>query len=82
MGAGALFLFRRAMMLLTLCHDCAQPFFDDRNYIIAVLPIDYSIVRDRCDIECFICGKRGREYDVEKMPKRYSASCHDCGGRA
>ncbi len=69
-------------MLLTLCHDCVQPFFDDRNYIIAVLPIDYCIIRDRCDIECFICGKRGREYDVEKMPKRYSTHSHDCGGRA
>ncbi len=69
MGAGALFLVRRAMMLLTLCHDCAQPFFDDRNYIIIPLQIDFTIQRDRCDIECFICAKRGREYDVEKKPK-------------
>ena len=72
MSAGALFLSRGGdCMVLTLCHGCAQPFFDDRNYIIAVIPIDFSIVRDRCDIECFICGKRGREYDVEKKPKRF-----------
>lgn len=60
-------------VVLTLCHRCVQPLFDDRNYKVRLLPIDFSLSRDRCDIECFICGRCGREYEVVKKPRGIKA---------
>lgn len=50
-------------MQLTLCRDCAEPFFTDRNYIIIKLETD------PCDNDCFICGRHGCNFDVEKKAK-------------
>ena len=50
-------------MELTLCHDCVQPFFDDKNYLID------RQETDPCDNECFICGRHGCNYDIEKRKK-------------
>lgn len=88
---GELFTFNRASkrvlfliggkdvnaIIMTLCHQCAQPFFDDRNYRITLLPIDFSVCRDRCDIECFICSHRGREYEVIKKQKQKQKQTED-----
>ncbi len=58
-------------MELTLCHDCVQPFFDDKNYIIA------QFLTDPCDNECFICGRHGCNYDIEKraLNERVGIDC-------
>lgn len=47
-------------MQMTLCHDCAQPFFDDKNYTVVRLETD------PCDNECFICRRHGCNYEITK----------------
>lgn len=51
-------------MVLTLCDRCLQPFLDDRNYIVACKGITKP--KEKHDNECFICGRRGMDYEVEK----------------
>ena len=46
---------------MTLCHDCAQPFFDDQNYTVIRLETD------PCDNECFICQRHGCNYEITKI---------------
>jgi hypothetical protein len=48
-------------MQMTLCHDCAQPFFDDKNYTVIRLETD------PCDNECFICQRHGCNYEITKI---------------
>ena len=54
-------------MVLTLCHDCLQPFIDDRNYVVKLAKrIPYEQLEPH-DNECDICTRRGRQYDVNKI---------------
>lgn len=54
-------------MVLTLCHDCLQPFIDDKNYIVKLAKrIPYEQLEPH-DNECDICTRRGRQYDVIKI---------------
>lgn len=58
-----LFCWGGDAVVLTLCRDCLAVFLADQRYIVT--PVD----SDHCDIhdcECFICRRRGRDYDVEK----------------
>lgn len=57
-------------MILTLCDNCAQPFFDDNNYRVKIVHPDCPTrEKEKGDGECFICGRRGCDYDVEKLKK-------------
>lgn len=51
---------------LTLCDNCLQPFIDDPRYVVRRLrdcPVEDRL-KDDC--QCFICGRRGHDYDVQK----------------
>ena len=57
-------------MVMTLCDNCVQPFFDDRNYTVKIVHPDCPTrEKKKGDGECFICGRRGCDYDVEKLKK-------------
>lgn len=57
-------------MVLTLCHDCVQPFIDDKNYIVKPAKrIPYEQLEPH-DNECDICTRRGRQYDIIKKQKK------------
>jgi hypothetical protein len=51
-------------LVLTLCRECVAVFLADQRYTVTELETDC------CDCECFICKRRGRDYDVEKPGRR------------
>lgn len=57
-------------MILILCDTCLQPFLDDRNYTVACVWRDPLHEPEKHENECFICSRRGRDYDIDKKPKR------------
>ena len=52
-------------MVLTLCRECLAVFLADQRYTVTELETDC------CDCECFICKRRGRDYDIEKPGAKY-----------
>ena len=61
---------KKGNMVMTLCDTCVQPFFDDRNYTVKIVHPDCPTrEKEKGDGECFICGRRGCDYDVEKLKK-------------
>lgn len=55
-------------MVMTLCDKCLQPFLDDRNYTVTCAAAARS-GREKHDNECFICSRRGHDYEIEKHKK-------------
>ena len=53
-------------MVMTLCRDCLAVFAMDRNYIVR--PAAPDLV-DKHDNECFICCRKGRDYNIIKIKK-------------
>lgn len=50
-------------MVLTLCRECLAVFLADKRYTVTEGETSYCDIHD---CECFICKRRGRDYDVEK----------------
>lgn len=55
-------------MVLTLCRECLAVFLADQRYTVTELETDYCDIHD---CECFICKRRGRDYDIDKPGARY-----------
>lgn len=53
-------------MVMTLCPQCLAVFLSDKNYSVRPAKTDYV---DKHDNECFICNRRGRDYDIVKKIK-------------
>lgn len=64
-----LFDWGRVNVVLTLCSNCLQPFYDDKNYRVVRLPRNPDEPRQKDDDECFICCHRGHDYDIVKIDK-------------
>ncbi len=53
-------------MVMTLCRDCLEVFESDANYVVKPAKLPYV---DKHDCECFICCRKGRDYDIIKIDK-------------
>lgn len=53
-------------MVMTLCERCLDVFLSDDRYVVT--PVNTAAC-EKGDGECFICGRRGCDYDVEKLKK-------------
>lgn len=51
------------LLVLTLCRACLAVFKSDQRYIVTEVESDYCDIHD---CECFICKRRGRDYEIEK----------------
>ena len=53
-------------LVMTLCRDCLEVFESDANYVVKPAKLPYV---DKHDNECFICCRKGRDYDIIKIDK-------------
>jgi len=79
-------------MVLTLCHDCLQPFIDDKNYIVKLAKrIPYEQLEPH-DNECDICVQPffdDHNYTVKivhpdcptREKEKHDGECFICGRR-
>ena len=50
-------------VVLTLCRECLAVFLADRCYTVTEVDSNYCDIHD---CECFICRRKGRDYDIDK----------------
>ena len=53
-------------LVMTLCRGCLEVFESDANYVVKPAKLPYV---DKHDCECFICCRKGRDYDIVKIDK-------------
>jgi hypothetical protein len=54
-------------LVMTLCERCLDVFLLDDRYVVT--PV-YTAACEKGDCECFICRRKGRDYDIDKPGAR------------
>lgn len=57
-------------VVMTLCPQCLDVFLSDKNYIVRPAKATYE---EKHDNECFICCRKGRDYEIIKKLKSQTA---------
>jgi hypothetical protein len=55
-------------VVMTLCERCLDVFLLDDRYVVT--PV-YTAACEKGDCECFICRRKGRDYDIDKPGARH-----------